>query len=308
MEITAAVLKEPEIKRSHYLGGTDCAAILGLSRWKTPLQVWGEKTGLIEPEDISDRLAVKLGNRLEQAVAELFTEETGLKVRRVNEPIFDREYPFLGGRIDRRVVGENSIVECKTTSAWKAKEWESAEIPHEYILQVMHYLMVTGADKAYIAVLIGNQDFKWKEVLRDEALIADIKAREIAFWKGFVETKIMPAQINKRDAETLYSLYPVAAEGITVNLTDEAVRLIESRNALIQDKIGLEGMIDQHENEIKALLKDAETGLAGKWKVTWKNQETNRFDTTRFKAEDPFTYNKFIKTTETRVLRIKEAA
>lgn len=297
-----------ELSRRSYIGGSDAAAILGLSRWKTPLQVWGQKTGLIEPEDISGRLPVKLGNRLEQAVAELFMEETGLTVHRVNEPVFHKDYPFLGGRIDRRVVGEDSILECKTTSAWKAKEWETEEIPHEYIIQMMHYLMVTGKEKAYVAVLIGNQDFKWKAIQRDDALIKDIMAREVAFWKQFVEPKVMPGQISKRDAEALYALYPLAHEGLSVELNAEAVCLIEARNALIRDKIELEALIDQDENEIKALLKDAEIGLAGKWRVTWKNQKTNRFDTTRCKTEDPGTYTRFIKETETRVLRIKEAA
>lgn len=296
--------KFTEEERRKYLGGSDAAAALGLSRWKSPLRLWAEKTGQIEAE-VEETVAMRLGNKLEATVAEFFTEETGKKVRRVNETIPHPQHSFLAANIDRRVVGEESILECKTASAWKAKEWQGEEIPQEYIVQVMHYLAVMGAQRGYIAVLIGNQDFKWKTIERDEIVIRQMIDKEVAFWNNFVIPKVMPMQISASDAPTLYELFPLAESGSLIELDDDANKLIETRNAMIQDKISLEEQIKRQENEIRALLKEAESGESSHFKVTWKNQRVAPFlDTERLKADG--IYPKYELKNEGRVLRITE--
>lgn len=294
-------------ERQQFIGSSDAAAVLGLSRWSTPLHVWAEKTGQIEHEDISERVAVKLGNKLEQTVAELFMEETGKVVHRVNEPQVHPVYPFITCQIDRRVVAEDALLECKTASAWKAKEWVGEEIPQEYIIQVYHQLAVTGKKKAYIAVLIGNQDFVWKEIPRDEKVIKDLIAKEVAFWNTYVIPKVMPAQITASDSDTLYNLYPIATP-ITLELSDEVTRIIEERNAIIQDIKSLEKQAEQHENEIKARVGEAEGATAGKWLIKWANQSQVRLDTDRIKKEAPELYSKFGKETKFRKLTIREVS
>jgi len=293
------------LDRSQFIGGSDAAAVVGMSRWSTPLHVWAEKTGQIETHQL-DSEAAELGTYLEEYVARRFTKETGKKVHRVNETRFHPKYPFLGANIDRRVVGEEAILECKTTSAWKAKEWDGEEIPHEYIIQVTHYLAVTGAKKAYIAVLIGNQDFKWKTIERDEKLIQNIISREVEFWNKFVVPKVMPTTVSKNDSDTLYQLFPVASPESTVDLGDEGARLIESRNALYQDAITLEGHIAEVENSLKAMIKDNESGMAGKWKVYWQNQSQTRLDTKRIKLEIPEIYSKYGTVSKFRKLVVRE--
>lgn len=292
--------------RTTGIGGSDAAAVCGLSRWKTPLSLWAEKTGQVITND-EPSLAKTLGTRLEEVVAELFTQETGKKVARVNERIVHPKYPFIHGRIDRRIILEDAILECKTVSAWKAKEWEGEEIPHEYILQCYHYLMLNSKWKrAYLAVLIGNQDFKYKVIERDDKVQGDLLAKEIDFWERFVIPKVMPAGISSKDAETLYTLYPVAVSGSETELSDEINQLIESRSAMIQDIKSLEAQIDKAENEIKAALKDRELGRSAQWVVTWKNQITRRIDQGLFKEKRPDLYEQFLKEVPSRVLRIKE--
>lgn len=295
-------------ERKTYIGGTDTAPILGLSRWRTPLQVWSEKTGTLVREQ-KEGLHLTLGTRLEEVVAELFMQQTGKKVQRANETKFHKAYPFLGANIDRRVVGEDAILECKTASAWKAKEWDGEEIPREYILQVVHYLAVTGASRGYLAVLIGNQDFQIKTIERDEELIKEVTRKEVDFWNHFVLPKVMPGigMITKDDADTLYRLYPQAGAGTVVQLTDDANKLIESRNAMIQDVKALESQIDKTENEIKSLLKENEYGQTPQWIVSWKNQATKRLDTGLLRETKPDVYEAFLKETQSRVLRIKGA-
>ena len=295
-------------ERQVYLGGTDTAAVLGLSRWRTPLQVWSEKTGTLQREQ-KEGLHLTLGLRLEEVVAELFTQQTGKKVQRVNETKFHKQYPFLGANIDRRVVGEDAILECKTATAWKAKEWEGEEIPREYVLQVVHYLAVTGAKVGYLAVLIGNQDFQVKVIERDDKLIGDVIRKEVDFWNNFVIPKVMPGigMITAKDADTLYALYPLAGAGTVVKLEDNANQLIESRNAMIQDIKALESQVDKAENELKSLLKDNEYGQTDQWIVSWKNQNTRRLDTGLLKTTKPEVYEMFLRDTPSRAFRIKGA-
>lgn len=258
-------------ERKKYLGGTDAPAALGQSRWKTPLQLWAEKTGQIEPEDISGKLPVRLGQRMEQIVVELFEEETGMQCRRVNEAKFHPSYPFLGANIDRRIVGDDAILEAKTASAWKAKEWQGEEFPIEYLIQVYHYLMVTGAKKAYLAVLIGNQSFVWKQIDRDEELLADMCKREVEFWTKYVVPKVQPYVIRADDTQTFNRLYPHHIPGRMIQLGDELDRVVEQRSALLEDKANISKQIDTMDALIKSQLGEAEMAVTGKFRVTWKH-------------------------------------
>lgn len=297
----------PKVDRRTFIGGSDAAGVLGCSRWETPLSIWAKKTGQLQ-ESVEETLPMKLGKMLEPTLAELFTEHTGLKVRRVNQSAVHPVHKFLAAQIDREVVGDDSLCELKTASGWKAKEWSDEEIPQEYIIQVMHQLAVTGKKKGYVAVLIGgNQDFKVKEIPRDEELIRQIVAKEVAFWNDFVVPRVMP-KVTKDDAETLYRLFPLAVEGSAVDLGDEGARLMEMRQALYQDRNSVEMQLEAIENQIKALLKDSEAGKAGKWIATWKNQVANRLDTKALKAEMPQIYDKFSKESPSRPFRIKEAS
>lgn len=280
--------------RTKYIGGSDAAACVGLSRWRSPLSVWAEKTGVITPDDISEKLPVKLGTRLEEAVAELFEEQTGKVVNRVNRTLKHPQYDFIRANIDRKVLKEDAIVECKTTSAWKAKEWDGEEVPREYVIQALHYLAVTGAAKCYVAVLIGNQDFKIKSVERDEKVIADLIRREVHFWNEFV-VKNVPPSAKSTDKDTLSSLFPQAEEGKTIDLDSEAAAVLDTLEGMKKDASSLEAQIMEQENILRQKLGDAETGLARGWKIRWANMKTPRFDTDAFKKEHADLYEQFRK-------------
>jgi putative phage-type endonuclease len=293
--------------RKNYIGGSDAASVLGLSRWKSPLEVWAQKTGLVEPEDISGQLQIRLGNRLESAVVELFEEETGKKAHRVNETIIHKKYPYICANIDRRIVGEKAILEAKTASAWKAKEWQDEDMPVEYILQCVHYLAVTGAEKAYLAVLIGNEKFVWKEILRDEKMISDLIKKEVEFWESYVVPKVMPQIIKHTDDDILYKLFPRQVDEKQISFTDDQMRLVESIQSLNQDMAAIERQIDRHKNELKAIMKDAEIAKFGDNKIiaTWKEQKSIVLDMPSFKAAQPEMYHAFELEKWTRVFRIK---
>lgn len=269
--------------RKQYLGGSDAAAVVGLSRRKTLLECWAEKTGAVQYED-KDSEPAKVGRFLEPYVSQRFTEETGKKVRRVNDTLFHPQHSFLGANIDRRIVGEDAILEAKTTTAWLAKEWETTEIPQEYICQCLHYLAVTGAARCYLAVLIGNQEFKWMVIERDEAAIASLIRREVEFWTQFVVPCVMPKMVRAADSDVLYRLFNEPPDGSLMSLPPTANDIIDLVLAYQSDAKNLEAQIGQKKNELKLMLGNIEIGLTDRFRVSWKPQ----------------------KNKETRVLRISE--
>lgn len=294
-------------ERVNYIGASDAAAVLGMSRWSTPLEVWALKTGQIPQKDLSDKLAVELGNELEAVCARLFTKRTGKKVHRVNETVYHPKYPFIAANLDRRVVGEDAVLEIKTAGAWAAKSWEGEEVPQEVIIQVMHQLAVTGKSVGYACCLIGgNMDFHIKTVQRDDEAIKNIIDKEVAFWKSFVEPKVMPTIITKNDAPVLGELYPMGADEDPLVMGDDANKwldLIEGYNA---DLAALENQIEQAKNEVRALLKDKQVGITDRWKVTWKDVVSRRIDTRKMKAQEPELYLKWSAESKTRPLRISK--
>jgi len=306
MAITTEQLQE----RANYLGGSDAAGILGLSKWKTPLQIFMSKVHP-NPDNSETRIGGKSepaywGNKLEDVVAETFAEEEGKKVYRVNETLIHPQYDFIRANIDRRVVGEDAILECKTCSAYKAKDWEGEEIPAEYILQVMHYLAVTGKDKAYLAVLIGGQKYISKEVLRDEELIKQIVDAEVTFWNEFILKK-QPPMVTGADSDSrlLDRLYPEANINTSITLSDDRETMLDKREALDQEIKKKEFELNEIENLIKEEMKDSESALAGKYLLTWKNQHKISLDTKALKEKLPDIYLQFQKDSQYRVFRVK---
>ena len=292
-------------QRTTYIGASDAAAVLGISRYKTPIQLWGEKTGIVPAEDISDKLPVKFGNFCEQFVAELFEEKMGVKLHRVKKTIHHKDHAFIACNLDRRIVGRKVIVECKTANQFKSKDYsEENSIPQEYVAQVLHQLACCpDMEYGYLAVLIGNTDFVVRRIERDSDLIEKMIAREVEFWNTFVVPKVMPTKVMASDGDVLAKVFPESGDQSALPLTDEANRLCESLDALKLDKDAIETVIDTEKNLLKVLLGENSVGLSDKYKVTWKTQETTRIDSKKLKAECPEVFEKYSNTTETRVLR-----
>lgn len=297
---TLNVFSDEKRARSTYLGGTDAAAVCGQSRWKTPLQVWAEKTGKVTPDDISQKLPVKLGVKLEQTVCELFMEETGKKLHRVNETLFHPKHDFIGANIDRRVVGEDAGFEAKTCASWKSKDWEGEEIPQEFIFQCFHYLMVTGKSRWYLAVLIGNQDFKIKVIERDDAILNSLLEREVSFWNDYVLKDQMPWMVSHNDGDVISKLYPSADEAREITLGDDANQIVELLKAYDADKKNLEKMIEAKKNELKLMLKDAVRATTGVNEIRWVNSQISRLDGEALKEAHPEIHKEFYKVTPLR--------
>lgn len=197
-EIITPAEQESKIKRlkwletrSHGIGGSDAAKVLGLSRYGGPLDVYINKT--TPPVDIEPSEAAYFGTQLEEFVAQEFSKRSGLTVERHERTEFDAADPFMLANVDRVIVGENAGLECKTASAFKADEWEGDAVPDEYYVQVQHYCAVMDWDGCYIACLIGGQRFVFKFIPKNADFIADMRARERDFWVNHVIPRIPPA-------------------------------------------------------------------------------------------------------------------
>ena len=298
--------EEWKAARMKGIGGSDAAAAIGVSRWKSPLQLYLEKSGEIEQPEAGE--AAYWGNVLEAVVADEFTKRTGKKVQRVNRILIHPEHQFMIANIDRRVVGENAILECKTTSAWNGKEWEGDEIPSEYIIQVMHYLAVTGAEKAYFAVLIGGNRFEWKEIVRDEELIEMMTNAEMAFWNYVVSQTPPPISESKAElrGDIMNRLYPTANGGLSIELPPTYSNILEQLVEVKGRIKELEVSQDYLENQIKDAMKDAERARVGRFNVSWKNVTTRRFDNKLFEKTNPDLYTQYTKESQSRRFTVKE--
>lgn len=282
--------------RKKGIGGSDAAAVCGLNRWRGPLDVYLDKTSDTIAND--DNEAMYWGRVMEPVLREEFGKRTGLKVDTVPFMFSCKEYPFMLANIDgivHEADGSTSLLEIKTANGFAAKDWDNG-LPQEYYIQIQHYLAVCDLPKAYVAVLIGGNQFRYEEVARDEETIHTIIAMEASFWNNHILTKTAPPADATSD-KAITNMYP-NSNGTSIILPDEADQLI----ANIEDCKKLEEQLKtakaEAENRLKAIMKEAECGKtpAG-YSIHWKNSSTSRLDTTKLKADHADIVAKYTKTT-----------
>lgn len=256
--------------RKRGIGGSDVAAICGLSRYKSALEVYLDKLGEIPP--VPDNPKMKAGRMLEPLIADWFVEETGIKVQKQNFIFQHKDYPFMLANIDRWVPGENAGLEIKNTAEYSRNNWFDGQteiIPTEYQLQANHYMAVTGADKWYVAVLIGGWDFQWRVIERDDNLIKNLITIEENFWTQHVMAGVLP-EVKAQDTDLMNYMYPSSAP-TSVNISEAYYELIKR---LIETKQALKEAKDAHEdvkNKVKQLMGENELALwQGEKFCSWK--------------------------------------
>lgn len=279
--------------RTKGIGGSDAAAIVGLNKWKSAFTLWSEKTGNVEPDDISDKDVVYWGTQLEDMVAREFTKRTGLRVK-AQGLYRNIQYPFMLASVDRLVIGERAGLECKTTSAYKVKEWEGDNVPDSYYIQCQHYMMVTGYKKWYIAVLIGGNHFIYKEIPRNEEDIAALREAEIDFWHK-VENNIMPEVDGSSSAtKVLMEKYKGGNfDVLEMNDSEELLKRLDQLNSTIEELSKEAAAI---KNTLCARMGDHERAVAGGYEISWKTVAGRKtVDTKALQKNEPEIFNKYVK-------------
>lgn len=306
-------------RRRGSIGGSDLAAICGVSRFKTPYDVWLDKRGEGQETD-PDNQFIYWGNVLEDVVAREYSIRTGQKIQRVNAQMVHPDAPFLHANIDRAVVNPDiagrvawkdgrlttdRILECKTANGFAAALWgdEGTDaVPDEYFIQCQLYMSITQADHADVAVLIGGNDYRVYHIERNEALMADLMAEAEAFWK-LVQDGIAPDPQSIADAQKRWPKHIASKQAVA---TTAAVLAVEELNTIKDQMKALEAREDALKLQIMEEMKDAEVLTdMGDPLVTWKAQSADRIDTKALRKDHPNIATLYTKTTHSRVMRLK---
>lgn len=276
------------------IGSSDAAAAVGLHPYKSPLQLWMEKTGQdgglpkVDPND--DQSPMYWGTLLEPIVAAHYTRRTGRRVRRVNAVLQHPDHPWMLANIDREVVGtpDVQILECKTAGINGTRLWREG-VPEYVELQVQHQLTVTGKRAADVAVLLGGQELQVFRIERDEDLIAHLITLEQQFW-GYVERDQEPPADGSDSADlALRCLYP-RDSGTTLDLsTDLEMSGVFSDLLAVREAICTQTALEaQLKQRIQQRMSEATRAVFETGEVSWKrSKDGTTLDTTQLLKDQP---------------------
>jgi len=316
--------------RSKFVGGSDAAAILGVSPYKTPVELWLEKTGRA-PAEVIDAVRQRIfdrGHKLEPFIRDMVIDklrDEGMEVELIacNQRYCDPEHSFMSCEIDfeLRLTGEMEIggklftfdgehvnADAKSVTGFARKKWgeESTEdVPIEYAAQFMHGLMVSPGNRRFclVAALRSFDDVDIYWTLRDDETIAAMRQKEIAFWYDHVLGDTPPDTFTFDDVKLLFP----SDNGLSIDATaDIAIKVQELASVKAQIK-----ELEEAEEVLKHQIADFINPFAilkfdGKEIASWKGQSAARLDVKALQADLPEIAAKYTKTTTTRVLRLKK--
>ena len=287
------IYQDFSLDRSKYLGGSDIGAILGLSRFRSPLEVWMEKTGK-EVKKL-DSLPLRFGSFAESFVASEYSRSTGFLLIHDESIYVHPEYSFISAHIDRFVLEDSSsssptrILECKTANPFSLGDWGEVgtdQVPLSYLCQCLWYMAITDLNRIDLAVLFGNADFRIYEISRDLELESTILQKASFFWNEYVLKDVPPPAQSEADCQTLFSKGDPAK---SVEAHSETLEL-RKRLALLNNEIDTrEEEISAIKQNIMTLMGEAETlTYQGKVIATWKAPKPSyRLDSKTLEQEHP---------------------
>ena len=296
--------------RTKYIGGSDIGAILGLSRFRSPLEVWMEKTG--KQVKRLDSLPLRFGSFAEEFVASEYARSTGFELLHDESIHIHPEHSYMSAHIDRFVLENGStpsrILECKTANPFSSSEWGevgSDEVPMSYLCQCIWYMAITNLDRVDLAVLFGNSDFRIYEITRDRELEAMVMQKATAFWQEHVLKDIAPPSMSEQDCHALFgkgdSSKSVEAKTETLELT-KRFQLLNSEIEVREEEIS------STKQSIMNQMQEAETlTYQGRVLATWKAPKPSfRLDSKRLELDHPdITSNYKVQVQNSRRLVIK---
>lgn len=273
--------------RARGLGSSDAAVACGLSPWKSKVQLWLEKTRRVEPEDISDIERVHFGNVLEDVVAKEFERRNSARVQKktvpylrtfdgVNIPVTintDGSWKYdlptdqgaMVANVDRLIVNENAILECKTADAFTQGKWE--EVPIHYQLQVHHQMVASQKFNAKLAVLIGGNQYRDFEIEADPVVHQELVRREAEFFQHVINDT-PPDPTTSEEVILLWDSTPGKAITATPELMELHTELMATRirhKELEARKKELEEIFKMYLGKAEILMGTGATPIA-----TWK--------------------------------------
>ncbi|MCL4581428.1 hypothetical protein YWH7199_08470 [Fusobacterium nucleatum YWH7199] len=220
--------------REKRIGGSDVGAILGVNLYKSIIDVYIDKT---EGSTFKGNEATHWGHMLEGTVIKEFaSKHNELIVYEAPYSIVDNFFiANLDSVLKDKETGDYGVLEIKTTSIWNKKEWEEDIIPQSYYAQVQHYLMLTGYKFAYIAVLIGGQQYKEFKIERSEEDMELIRNKATKFYN-----------------ENILKLIPPVPDGSDAYMEHLKKKALEIENNEVIELVGFEEKVEM----LKKVTKD----------------------------------------------------
>ena len=292
MGLTAEQLEE----RRAYLGGTDAAALAGVNPpgWAQPIDVYLDKVGLSEPRPSSP--AMRLGTLLEPVVAELFTQATGIKLRRWSRPVRSREWPWMGGHLDRW-ASDGAVFEAKwslTKEGWGESlpldgtdeaptiipgpgdpDYQPVVPPH-YMVQVQHYLAVTERPLAYLGALLGYGDFRWYAIWRDELVIGNLVELERRFWHENVLAGVPPDPDGSASYGRHLRRQLAADDGSEAVMTPEQWQLASEYREARENLAGMARELEERAQRLQLSMGEHARLVGPGVTITWRQNKPSR--------------------------------
>ncbi len=266
------ITDEQREQRKLGIGGSDMPVILGLSKYKTPYQLYLEKKGIISNSDEMSQLQY-WGNRLEPIIRDEFADRNNVIIITL-DTIIHPFYDFMRANIDGYISAWDAVLEVKCSTQYMANEWGesgSDNIPMAYLVQVAHYCCVLNAKCAYIAVLIGGHDYRQYKYIRDLQLEKTIIEAGKAFWNA-VQNDDAPPPINQID---LRMMFPRHRENKSISISEDISVHLKNINEVKSKIKELKAIEEESQFNLMKHMQDAEclTDEEGKPLVTWKTNK-----------------------------------
>ncbi len=260
------------------VGGSDVAAIMGMSKWSSPIEVWLDKTRRSTPPDISDKEPIRMGNELEPTVLEMYRRRhPESRARRVNAVLRSKDRPWAQASLDGITHDAKmgwGVLELKTSSSMA--DWADG-IPLYYLTQVTHYLSVTGYPFADVAALVGDRGLHYYEarVYRDEEDVAAVTKAVDEFWHGFVEADVMPSVVvgTPGESKAIWETYKRFDADMTPDESDQADALASEYLRASEAERSAKAERTRASNALKLMVSEHKGIVAEYHVITWVRSE-----------------------------------
>lgn len=260
------------------LGGSDAAALLGVSPWASPWSLWRDKTDTHPPVS-GDTRRFRAGHHLEPWILmEAMVEDRALEIRRAPYQLRSTTHAWQLGNVDGLATSVRRSgwggAEAKVVHTHQARQWDDG-VPAHYEAQVVHYFAVCPRLAWWVvAAYFGGDDLRLYEIERDDDLIAEVTERERQWWETHIVGGIEPpVDAHPATTEVLMEVEP---SGKTLIVEGPELAAIEASFAELVDAEAdlavAKERVDLAKNQIRHLMGDAvvlEDAGGRKW-ATWK--------------------------------------
>ena len=269
--------------RRQGIGGSDAAAVLGISPFRTGVDLYYDKLGQPVEDDEQNWVAKEVGTLLEDLVARIFAKKTGLEVCPMPVMFQHAEHPWMLADVDRLVKlpdGNTAVLECKTTNYNARDKWEydgKPIVPQYYEAQGRHYMAVMNLSRVYFCCLYGNSEDEViiRSIDRDLKYEAELIALEENFWVNHVKAKVPPPYIEDDGALIIESLRrclgPSYADMPPAAFTEAQSENVRRYVELRDQKGALNADVKKLDKEMERLKASIVADMGGSWSASYED-------------------------------------